>query len=181
MGRLAGFTCRQVTLRLRRLGFEFDRQARGSHEIWWNPTTRHRTTVPNHPGDLPEGTLSAVLKQCGCNHGRIPWNLGCARTRSLSAPPLEPRRPDHPWRCARNRSILRKDIANRIDTAIPFRNTQALANTAMVNALQNRSFVQPPLSSGTGDGQQVRYKPVTAVRSSPGIRIVPGRNRMYAI
>ena len=28
MGRLAGFTCRQVTLRLRRLGFEFDRQAR---------------------------------------------------------------------------------------------------------------------------------------------------------
>ena len=27
MGRLAGFTCRQVTLRLRRLGFEFDRQA----------------------------------------------------------------------------------------------------------------------------------------------------------
>ncbi len=63
MGRLAGFTCRQVTLRLRRLGFEFDWQARVSHEIWWNPTTRHRTTVPNHPGDLPEGTLSAVLKQ----------------------------------------------------------------------------------------------------------------------
>ena len=33
MGRLAGFTYRQMTRKLRRLGFEFDRQARGSHEI----------------------------------------------------------------------------------------------------------------------------------------------------
>ena len=49
--------------RLRALGFEFDRQARGSHEIWWNPVTRQRTTLPNHPGDLPEGTLAAVLRQ----------------------------------------------------------------------------------------------------------------------
>ena len=65
MGRLAGFTGRQVARKLRRLGFVFDRQARGSHEIWWNPATRHRTTFPNHPGDLPEGTLSAVLKQAG--------------------------------------------------------------------------------------------------------------------
>lgn len=44
-------------------GFEFDRQARGSHEIWWNPETRARTTIPNHPGDIPEGTMKAILKQ----------------------------------------------------------------------------------------------------------------------
>lgn len=65
MGRLAGFAYRQVTNKLRRLGFAFDRQARGSHEIWWNPATLHRTTIPNHPGDLPEGTLVAILKQAG--------------------------------------------------------------------------------------------------------------------
>ena len=65
MGRLAGFRYRQVTRRLRRLGFEFDRQARGSHEIWWNPVTRRRTTVPNHPGDLPERTLAAILQHAG--------------------------------------------------------------------------------------------------------------------
>ncbi len=65
MGRLAGFTYRQATRKLRRLGFAFDRQARGSHEIWWNPATRYRTTIPNHPGDIPEGTLSAILKQAG--------------------------------------------------------------------------------------------------------------------
>ena len=61
MGRLAGLTAR----RLRRAGFIYDRQAKGSHEIWWNPRTRTRTTVPRHPGDLPEGTVRAIIKQAG--------------------------------------------------------------------------------------------------------------------
>lgn len=65
MGQLAGLTYRQVARKLRRLGFAFDRQARGSHEIWWDPVTRRRTTIPNHPGDLPEGTVSAILRQAG--------------------------------------------------------------------------------------------------------------------
>jgi predicted RNA binding protein YcfA (HicA-like mRNA interferase family) len=47
------------------LGFEFDRQAAGSHEIWYNPGANRYTTIPNHPGDLPEGTLRAILKQAG--------------------------------------------------------------------------------------------------------------------
>ena len=62
MGRLAGFRYRQVARKLRRLGFEFNRHAAGSHEIWGNPDGR-LTTVPNHPGDMPEGTLRAILKQ----------------------------------------------------------------------------------------------------------------------
>jgi predicted RNA binding protein YcfA (HicA-like mRNA interferase family) len=63
MGRLAGFRYREVIRRLKRLGFEFDRHAAGSHEIWLNASTKRYTTVPNHPGDLPEGTLEAILKQ----------------------------------------------------------------------------------------------------------------------
>ncbi len=63
MGRLAGFSADEVIRKLRRAGFVFDRQAKGSHEIWWNPKTRVRTTVPHHPGDLPEGTLRAILRQ----------------------------------------------------------------------------------------------------------------------
>ncbi len=63
MGRLAGFNADEVAHKLRRAGFVFDRQARGSHEIWWNPQTRARTTVPRHPGELPEGTLRAILHQ----------------------------------------------------------------------------------------------------------------------
>jgi predicted RNA binding protein YcfA (HicA-like mRNA interferase family) len=48
---------------LKRFGFEFHRQAAGSHEIWYNPITNKFTTIPNHPGDMPEGTLHAILKQ----------------------------------------------------------------------------------------------------------------------
>lgn len=65
MGRLAGFSYREIVNRLKREGFEFDRQAAGSHEVWFNPTTNRYTTVPNHPGDMPEGTLRAILKQAG--------------------------------------------------------------------------------------------------------------------
>ena len=65
MGRLAGFRYRQVVARLQDRGFVFDRQAAGSHEIWFNPQTNRYTTVPNHPGDVPEGTLRVILKQAG--------------------------------------------------------------------------------------------------------------------
>lgn len=63
MGRLAGFKYRQIVRKLRAFGFEFDRQAAGSHEIWYNEATGCYTTIPNHPGDMPEGTLRAVLKE----------------------------------------------------------------------------------------------------------------------
>ncbi|HKK62059.1 MAG TPA: type II toxin-antitoxin system HicA family toxin [Bacteroidales bacterium] len=63
MGRLAGFKYRQIIKILKKMGFEFYRQAAGSHEIWYNPTTNKYTTIPNHPGDMPEGTLRAILRQ----------------------------------------------------------------------------------------------------------------------
>ncbi len=65
MGKLSGFKYRNVVKRLKKLGFEFMRQAAGSHEIWFNQKTDRYTTIPNHPGDLPEGTLRAILKQAG--------------------------------------------------------------------------------------------------------------------
>jgi predicted RNA binding protein YcfA (HicA-like mRNA interferase family) len=65
MGRLSGFRYRDVIKRLRAGGFIFDRQAAGSHEIWFNAATDRYTTIPNHPGDIPEGTLRAILKQAG--------------------------------------------------------------------------------------------------------------------
>jgi predicted RNA binding protein YcfA (HicA-like mRNA interferase family) len=63
VGPLSGFRYREIVRRLKRCGFEFDRQAAGSHEIWFNPKTNRYTTVPNHPGDMPEGTLRAILRQ----------------------------------------------------------------------------------------------------------------------
>ncbi len=58
-------TYRDVIKKLRAAGFEFDRSAAGSHEIWRNPFTRKRTTVTNHPGDIPAGTLRNIIRQAG--------------------------------------------------------------------------------------------------------------------
>jgi len=63
MGRLSGFRYREIIKILKKFGFEFYRQAAGSHEIWFNPETKRFTTIPNHSGDMPEGTLRAILKQ----------------------------------------------------------------------------------------------------------------------
>jgi predicted RNA binding protein YcfA (HicA-like mRNA interferase family) len=65
MGRLSGFNYRKIIKKLKSFGFVFYRQAAGSHEIWFNPDTNQFTTIPNHPGDMPEGTLRAILKQAG--------------------------------------------------------------------------------------------------------------------
>ena len=65
MGRLAGFKYREIVKRLKELGLTFHRQAAGSHEIWFNEPSRSYTTIPNHPGDMPEGTLRAILRQAG--------------------------------------------------------------------------------------------------------------------
>lgn len=63
MGRLAGFSYRDVALRLGRFGFEPTGKQRGSHESWANDTTRKQTVLARHTGDIPEGTLRAILRQ----------------------------------------------------------------------------------------------------------------------
>ncbi len=65
MSYLPALKYREVIERLRASGFVFDRQAKGSHEIWYNPLTKRRTTVPHHPGTVPLGTLRAIIKQAG--------------------------------------------------------------------------------------------------------------------
>ena len=65
MGRLAGFSYREVARRLRHFGYEFDRQGAGSHEVWRNPKTGQKVTLPRHNKDMAEGTLRAVLREAG--------------------------------------------------------------------------------------------------------------------
>ena len=64
MGRLAGFKYKDVSRKLRCLGFAFDRQARGSHEIWRHADGR-RTTLVRHTRPIAEGTLRAILREAG--------------------------------------------------------------------------------------------------------------------
>lgn len=54
---MASFRYREIVKRLKALGPEFHRQAAGSREIWFNPALNRCTTIPSHPGDMPEGTL----------------------------------------------------------------------------------------------------------------------------
>jgi predicted RNA binding protein YcfA (HicA-like mRNA interferase family) len=65
MGRLAGFRYREVARKLRACGFTFDRPGPGSHEIWRNPETGRKVTLPHHSRDMAEGTLRAVLREAG--------------------------------------------------------------------------------------------------------------------
>jgi predicted RNA binding protein YcfA (HicA-like mRNA interferase family) len=66
MTKIPALTSRELIRGLKKAGFEFDRQAKGSHEIWYNPATKRSTTIPNHPGvEIPKGTLKAILKQAG--------------------------------------------------------------------------------------------------------------------
>jgi predicted RNA binding protein YcfA (HicA-like mRNA interferase family) len=65
MGRLAGLKYTEVARKMRSLGFRFDRQARGSHEIWRHHETGRKTTLVHHRGAIPEGTLRAILREAG--------------------------------------------------------------------------------------------------------------------
>jgi predicted RNA binding protein YcfA (HicA-like mRNA interferase family) len=67
MGRLAGFSYREVARRLRTFGFQFDRPGAGSHEVWRHPQTGRKVTLPHHSGDMAEGTLRAILREGGIN------------------------------------------------------------------------------------------------------------------
>jgi predicted RNA binding protein YcfA (HicA-like mRNA interferase family) len=63
MGRLAGFKYREVARKLRVLGFAFDRPGAGSHEVWRNPSSGIKVTLPHHAKDMAEGTLRAILRE----------------------------------------------------------------------------------------------------------------------
>lgn len=53
--------------KIRRVGFVFDRQAKGSHEIWYHPEKKLRTTIPNHSKPISKGVLRAIIHQIGMN------------------------------------------------------------------------------------------------------------------
>ena len=63
MGRLSGFRYREITKKLRSFGFVFDRQAAGSHEIWYCAASNRYTTIPNHPGICPRAHSGPSLSR----------------------------------------------------------------------------------------------------------------------
>ena len=59
------FTYHDVTKRLRKLGFTFFRQGKGSYEIWHHPDGRW-TTVPRHGNKIiSRRTMKSILDTVG--------------------------------------------------------------------------------------------------------------------
>ncbi len=54
---------RPLTDLLREAGCRFERQGRGSHEIWYSPITRRTFTVPQNIDGRP--LANAILRQAG--------------------------------------------------------------------------------------------------------------------
>jgi predicted RNA binding protein YcfA (HicA-like mRNA interferase family) len=54
---------RDVVALLRAAGFEFKRQGRGDHEIWWNPRSALRVTVDRKLRS--KITANEILKDAG--------------------------------------------------------------------------------------------------------------------
>lgn len=54
----------QVVAALAKTGFEVRRQT-GSHVIMYKSGIRHPISIPQHPRDLPKGTLRAIIRQAG--------------------------------------------------------------------------------------------------------------------
>ncbi len=56
----------ELVRKLHRLGLELYRQGAGSHEVWWWPEKRARTTIPRHSTrEIAPGTLKKILKDLG--------------------------------------------------------------------------------------------------------------------
>lgn len=55
----------ELVRKLRRLGFEQDRQAKGAHEVWWLAGTDRSTIVPNHRKDISKRLLHSILRDLG--------------------------------------------------------------------------------------------------------------------
>ena len=64
--RFPAVTDKEVIRILRKLGFEFYRQARGSHEVWRRVSDGRHTIIPRHSGKtLKRRTLKSIIEDVG--------------------------------------------------------------------------------------------------------------------
>jgi predicted RNA binding protein YcfA (HicA-like mRNA interferase family) len=66
MSPLRELTYREVTRRLRLLGFRLYRQGKGSHELWVRDADGRVIPVPHHQGkSIRKGTVRAIIHEAG--------------------------------------------------------------------------------------------------------------------
>jgi predicted RNA binding protein YcfA (HicA-like mRNA interferase family) len=65
VGRLRELAYEEVIQRLRTLDFRFDRQGKGSHELWVRDRDGRVVPVPHHGKPIRKGTLRAIIREVG--------------------------------------------------------------------------------------------------------------------
>lgn len=66
MPELRELTYKDVTRRLRQLGFRFYRHGKGSHELWVRDSDGRVVPVPHHRGKtIRKGTVRAIIREAG--------------------------------------------------------------------------------------------------------------------
>ncbi len=66
MSKLRELSYQEVTERLRKLGFRFYRQGKGSHELWVRDTDGRVVPVPRYKGKkIRKGTVRAIIREVG--------------------------------------------------------------------------------------------------------------------
>ena len=72
MSNLPSLSYVKFVKKIKKAGFIFKRQAKGSHEIWFNPDTKRTVTVPHHSGKtFKKGTLASMVKDTGLSRGEF--------------------------------------------------------------------------------------------------------------
>jgi len=62
---MPSFSYRDLVHKLKKIGFTFLRQAKGSHEFWQHPNTKQIVLIARHKKDFPTGTISKIAKELG--------------------------------------------------------------------------------------------------------------------
>jgi predicted RNA binding protein YcfA (HicA-like mRNA interferase family) len=63
---MPGISYRALIKRLKKLGWVFYRQGKGSHEFWVHPkNTSKMVCVPKHTKDFATGTITQIVKNLG--------------------------------------------------------------------------------------------------------------------
>ncbi|ODS42134.1 MAG: addiction module toxin, HicA family [Candidatus Altiarchaeales archaeon IMC4] len=70
MTRLPSISSSYLIRKLKKAGFVFKRQGKGSHEFWINPETKRVVMVSRHSSStIPKGTLKAIIENMGISVG----------------------------------------------------------------------------------------------------------------
>ena len=63
MPKLVPISHRELARKLRRAGFTVIRTSR--HPVYYSAEKDLTIPIPNHPGDVPKGTLRAIIREMG--------------------------------------------------------------------------------------------------------------------